>query len=121
MLSVRITGEANGEYVCALSLEPQTQVRASDSVQHQGDLTIVVPHESVAKLNGATVDWTENRLGGGFVVINPNKPAAPPIPLPTSRHLPIGWQARSLAPVAPTAARRSLPPRERRPSTGVTV
>ena len=83
VLSVRITGEANGEYVCALSLEPQTQVRASDRVQHQGDLTIVVPHESVAKLNGATVDWTENRLGGGFMVINPNKPAPPPIPLPT--------------------------------------
>jgi Fe/S biogenesis protein NfuA len=56
VLSVRITGESNGEYVCALSLEPRTQVRAIDCVQHQGDLTVVVPHESVAKLNGATVD-----------------------------------------------------------------
>jgi Fe/S biogenesis protein NfuA len=83
VLSVRITGEAHGEYVCALSLEPQTQVRASDKVQHQGELTIVVPHESVAKLHGATVDWSENRLGGGFVVINPNKPAPPPVSLPT--------------------------------------
>ena len=83
VLSVRVTGAADGEYVCALSLEPQAKVRVSDTVQHQGDLAIVVPHESVAKLLGATVDWSENRLGGGFVVINPNKPSRPPVPLPT--------------------------------------
>ena len=61
MLSVRVTGEADGEYVCALSLEPQAKVRASDTVQHEGDLTIVVAHDSAAKLRGATVDWSENR------------------------------------------------------------
>jgi Fe/S biogenesis protein NfuA len=103
VLSVRITGEANGEYVCALSLEPRNQLRASDTVQHQGDLTIVVPHESAAKLLGATVDWSENRLGGGFVVINPNKPAPPPIPLPT-------------LPMSPGAARPGPPPSPPRPS-----
>ena len=78
VLSVRVTGEADGEYVCALSLEPQAQVRAGDTVQHEGDLAIVVANDSVAKLRGATVDWSENRLGGGFVVLNPNKPAPPP-------------------------------------------
>ena len=103
VLTVRITGEANGQYVCALSLEPQTQVRDGDSVQHQADLTIVVPHESVVKLNGATVDWSENRLGGGFVVINPNKPAPPPVPLPT-------------LPMSPTAGRPGPPPGPPRPS-----
>ena len=103
VLSVRITGEADGEYVCALSLEPRIQVRASDSVQRQGDLTIVVPRDSVAKLNGATVDWSENRLGGGFVVINPNKPAPQPVPLPT-------------LPMSPGAARPGPPPGPPRPS-----
>jgi len=103
VLSVRITGEANGEYVCALSLEPQTQVRGSDTVQHHADLTIVVPQESVAKLRGATVDWSENRLGGGFVVINPNKPAPPPIGLPT-------------LPMSPGAARPGAPSGPPRPS-----
>ena len=103
VLSVRVTGAADGEYVCALSLEPQTQVRASDTVQHQGDLAIVVPHESVAKLLGATVDWSENRLGGGFVVINPNKPSRPPVPLPT-------------LPMSPGTARPGPPPGPPRPS-----
>ena len=79
VLSVRITGEADGEYVCALSLEPLAKVRASDTVQHDGDLAIVVAHDSVAKLRGATVDWSENRLHSGFVVVNPNKPPPPPL------------------------------------------
>jgi Fe/S biogenesis protein NfuA len=83
VLSVRVTGAADGEYVCALSLEPLAKVRASDTVQHEGDLAIVVADDSVAKLRGATVDWSENRLGGGFVVVNPNKPAPPPLALPT--------------------------------------
>ena len=83
VLSVRVTGAADGEYVCALSLEPAANVRASDTVQHEGDLPIVVVEDSVEKLRGATVDWSENRLGGGFVVLNPNKPPPPPLALPT--------------------------------------
>jgi Fe/S biogenesis protein NfuA len=82
-LSVRVTGAAEGEYVCALSLELLANVRASDTVQHEGDLAIVVANDSAAKLRGATVDWSENRLGGGFVVVNPNKPPPPPLALPT--------------------------------------
>jgi Fe/S biogenesis protein NfuA len=100
VLSVRVTGEADGEYICALSLEPLAKVRATDTVQHQGDLVIVVAHDSVTKLRGATVDWSENRLGGGFVVVNPNKPAPPPLALPT---LP-------MSPGAGPAVRRPAPP-----------
>ncbi len=83
VLSVRVTGEADGEYVCALSLEPLTKVRAGDTVQHQGDLAIMVADDSVSKLRGATVDWSEDPLHSGFVVVNPNKPRPPPLALPT--------------------------------------
>ncbi len=83
VLSVRVTGAADGEYVCALSLEPQAKVRASDTVQHEGDLTIVVANDSADKLRGATVDWSEDPLHSGFVVLNPNKPPPPPLALPT--------------------------------------
>jgi len=81
VLSVRVTGAADGEYVCALSLEPLAKVRAGDTVQHEGDLAIVVAEDSVAKLRGATVDWIEDPLHS-FVVVNPNKPP-PPLALPT--------------------------------------
>jgi Fe/S biogenesis protein NfuA len=83
MLSVRVTGEADGEYVYALSLEPVGKVRASDAVQHEGDLAIVVAGESVEKLRGATIDWRDDLLQTGFVVLNPNKPPPPPVFLPT--------------------------------------
>ena len=97
VLRVRVSGQADGEYVCALSLEPLSKVRASDTVQHEGDLAIVVPDDSADKLRGATIDWSENRLGGGFVVINPNKPVSPPIALPT-------------LPMSPGAGRSGAPP-----------
>lgn len=106
VLSVRITGMADGEYVSALSLEPAAKVRASDTVQHEGDLPIVVANDSVEKLRGATVDWSENRLGGGFVVVNPNKPAPPPLALPTlpmSMSLGAGPAARPGPPAPPGA------------------
>ncbi len=83
VLSVRVTGAADGEYVCALSLEPLAKVRGSDSMQHEGDLAIVIANDSAAKLRGATVDWNEDPLHSGFVVINPNKPPPPPLALPT--------------------------------------
>jgi Fe/S biogenesis protein NfuA len=83
VLSVRVTGEADGAYVHALSLEPVTKVRAGDTVQHEGDLAIVVPDDSVEKLRGATIDWSEDRLHSGFVVLNPNKPPRAPVFLPT--------------------------------------
>ena len=97
MLSVRVTGEADGKYVCALSLEPLAKVRASDTVQHEGDLAIVIATDSVAKLRGATVDWSEDRLDSGFVVINPNKPAPAPVALP-------------ILPMSPAAAPAVRPP-----------
>jgi Fe/S biogenesis protein NfuA len=103
VLSVRVSGEGDGEYVCALSLEPLATVRASDTVQHEGDLAIVVAEDSVEKLRGATIDWSANRLGGGFVVLNPNKPAPRPALLP-------------ILPMSPGAGRPGPPPGSPYPS-----
>jgi Fe/S biogenesis protein NfuA len=97
VLSVRVTGAANGEYVCALSLEPVAKMRAGDAVQHDGDLTIVVAHDSVVQLRGATIDWSDEPLHSGFVVLNPNKPPPPPRFLPT---LPM---SPGVGPAAPSA------------------
>ncbi len=99
VLSVRVTGETDGEYVCALALEPVAKILPSDTVQHEGDLAIVVAQDSIDKLRGATVDWSESRLAGGFVVLNPNKPAPPPVALPTlPMSPPTGPATRSASP-----------------------
>jgi Fe/S biogenesis protein NfuA len=80
-LSVRVTGSANGEYSCQLSLDPLSLAGRDDLVQHEGDLPIVVAADSVEKLRGATIDWREDPPRSGFAVVNPNKPR-PPLTLP---------------------------------------
>jgi Fe/S biogenesis protein NfuA len=80
-LSVRVTGSANGEYSCALSLDPVSLAGIADHIQHEGDLAIVVAADSVEKLRGATIDWHEDPPRSGFAVVNPNKPR-PALTLP---------------------------------------
>ena len=80
-MSVRVTGSANGEYSCALSLDPVSLAGDDDLVQHEGDLLIVVAADAVEKLRGATIDWREDPPRSGFIVVNPNTPR-PPLTLP---------------------------------------
>src|ERR1700694_2004567 len=75
-LWVRITGSADGEYSCALSLDPLSGAGDDHAVQHEGDVVIVVAADSLEKLRGATIDWSEGPLRNGFKVTNPNKPPA---------------------------------------------
>jgi Fe/S biogenesis protein NfuA len=103
VLSVRVTGEADGEYVHALSLEPLSKVRPSDTVQREGDLAVVVADHSVEKLRGATVDWSEDPLHTGFVVLNPNKPPRAPVSLPTLPTLPMSPGMGPAAPGPPSS------------------
>jgi Fe/S biogenesis protein NfuA len=89
-LSVRVTGSANGEYSCALSLDPISLAGSDDLVQHAEDLVIVVDAGSVEKLRGATIDWLEDPPRSGFIVVNPNKPR-PAFTLPVlPMSLPVG-------------------------------
>ena len=89
-LSVRVTGSADGEYTCALSLDPISLAGSDDLLQNADDLVIVVDAASIEKLRGATIDWLEDPPRSGFTVTNPNKPrpafALPVLPM----SLPVG-------------------------------
>jgi len=102
-LRVQVTGSANGEYSCALSLDPVSLAASADFVQHEDDLLIVVAADSVEKLRGATIDWREDPPRSGFAVVNPNKP--PPafvLPvLPMSASVAPGPRRPAAAPPAP--------------------
>lgn len=76
-LSVRVTGVDAGEYTCALSLERVRRGRDGDVLQHEGDLSVLVAADSVERLRGATIDWSQDPQRTGFVVINPNRPPVP--------------------------------------------
>ena len=103
-LSVRISGSADGEYTCALSLDPLSPAGNDTVVQHEGDLLIVLAADSVENLRGATIDWSESPLRSGFKVINPNKPPALGA-LPT---LPMGMLPGVGAPGTPPVSPRPL-------------
>jgi Fe/S biogenesis protein NfuA len=79
-LAVAVTGVAGGEYTVALSLEPRLQPRPEDLIEQLEDLPIVVAADSVERVRGATIDWSEEPPSGGFRVLNPNKPP-PALPL----------------------------------------
>ena len=105
-MSVRVTGSANGEYSCALSLDPVSLAGDDDLVQHEGDLLIVVAADAVEKLRGATIDWREDPPRSGFIVVNPNTPR-PPLTLPV---LPMSTPARPGGAPATRPSASAAPP-----------
>jgi len=92
-LWVQVIGSADGQFTCVLTLNPLSGAREDDAVQRGDDLVIVVAGDSVEKLRGATIDWSETPLRSGFKVINPNKP-------PASRALPTLPMGKSPGPAA---------------------
>lgn len=110
-LWVRVSGAADGEYTYALTLNPRSGAREHDAVQHRGDLVIVIAGDSVEKLRGATIDWSETPLRSGFSVINPNKPPAlgalPMLPMSMSPGAGSGFPGRPPAGSRPPKTRTS--------------
>src|SRR5256885_14316778 len=71
---VEVTAVKNGEWTYNISLKPLDGAGPDDSLQYSDDLAIVVPGADVEKLRGATVDWSDDLMAGGLLVVNPNKP-----------------------------------------------
>lgn len=77
-LRIEVTGvgEAGHEYAYELMFEPVADAGEGDEVRFSGDLPVLIPADSVAKLRGATLDYGTDT---GLVIRNPNRPdpAAP--------------------------------------------
>ncbi|HSL18734.1 MAG TPA: iron-sulfur cluster assembly accessory protein [Methylomirabilota bacterium] len=50
--------------------------RDGDTLVESGDLTVLVDSNSAPHLAGSSVDFVDDQRGTGFLVDNPNKPAA---------------------------------------------
>jgi Fe/S biogenesis protein NfuA len=72
---IEVTGMAGGEWTYNMSLKPTGLARPGDSVQENGGLAIVVPAADVARVSGATIDWSEDPMQGGLLLLNPNTPS----------------------------------------------
>ena len=73
-LRVEVTGVQGVDYAYDLAFEPVADADESDIIYQVGELTVVVPENSVDKLRGATLDLPSNPMQGGLVIRNPNRP-----------------------------------------------
>lgn len=73
-LRIEVTGESGPEYAYELSFEELSATAEDDSVVDWVGLTVIVPAESIDKLQGATLDLPSGG-GPGMVLRNPNRPS----------------------------------------------
>jgi Fe/S biogenesis protein NfuA len=75
-LKVAITGANMTEYAYALELAPIADAQDGDAVYPQGEhgeLTVIIPADSIARMFGSTLD-VPSSSNGGLVIRNPNPP-----------------------------------------------
>ncbi|MCU0272832.1 MAG: NifU family protein [Acidimicrobiales bacterium] len=73
-LRIEVTGTRGVDYTYDLAFEPFAEALDGDAVFQVGELTVVVPADSIEKLRGATLDLPSNANQGGLVIRNPNRP-----------------------------------------------
>ena len=73
-LRIAVTGVNGVDYTYDLSFEELANNAADDHVEQIGDLSVVIPADSVEALRGAVLDLPSNPGQGGLVIRNPNRP-----------------------------------------------
>jgi len=80
-LWLEVSGAQGGEFTYDLYFQALDDAGEGDVVEVHDGLPLVVPFDSVERLRGATLDVRD----GGMVLVNPNRPPAPPSgPPPTA-------------------------------------
>jgi Fe/S biogenesis protein NfuA len=82
-LWLEVRGVQAGSFVYDLYFQAASDADEGDVRTTQEELAIIVPADSVDRLRGARLEWSEDN-GGGLVLVNPNTPApeevAPNVP-----------------------------------------
>lgn len=76
-LKIGITGSNMTEYQYALELVPVSEAAEGDAVYTQGshgELTMIIPADSIANMRGSSLDIATGASAGGLVIRNPNTP-----------------------------------------------
>ncbi len=77
-LWLEVSGDTNGAYTYDMYFQAIADAGAGDVVQPDDELPVVVPADSVARLQGASLDFVTDASGeGGLVIVNPNTPPVP--------------------------------------------
>jgi Fe/S biogenesis protein NfuA len=73
-LRIEVTGAHGVEYAYDLSFEALAEAEPDDLQYMVGDLSLLIPADSVDALRGSTLDLPSNPSQGGLVIRNPNRP-----------------------------------------------
>lgn len=73
-LRIEVTGVNGVDYVYDLAFETADEGKLGDVAFEIGDLTVVIPADSVPKLRGSVLDLPSSPLQSGLVLRNPNRP-----------------------------------------------
>lgn len=76
-LRIAITGSNMTDYTYALDLAPVSEAVEGDAIYKQGDhgeLTVVIPADSIKNMTGSSLDIPAHAPAGGLVIRNPNTP-----------------------------------------------
>ncbi|MDP8960217.1 MAG: NifU family protein [Actinomycetota bacterium] len=79
-LWVEVRGIKAGAYDHGLRVARLDEAGPDEVIQHDDDVPVIIPGDDVEKLRGATVTMEGDPVYGAVVVVNPNRPATPPIP-----------------------------------------
>ena len=73
-LFVEVTGTRHGQYAYELAFIPTEDAATEHHIESHGDLQVMIPHQSVEPLRGASLTMGEE----GLAMDNPNRPLASP-------------------------------------------
>ena len=76
-LRIEVTGVRGADFTYDLAFEPIAEADDDDHRYDDRGLTVVIPADSVANLEGATLDLPSAASQGGLVLRNPNRPETP--------------------------------------------
>jgi len=74
-LEIRIAGVRDSQFSYEMAMIHTQDIPAADRLEAHGELSVVIPADSVENLQGATLDVSRDLLNPGLVVDNPNGPS----------------------------------------------
>jgi Fe/S biogenesis protein NfuA len=76
-LRIEVTGVRGADFTYDLAFEPLAEADPDDQRYEDRGLVVLIPTDSVDKLQGATLDLPSAAGQGGLVLRNPNRPESP--------------------------------------------
>lgn len=81
-LWIEVSGVSGGSYAYDVYFQNRNDADSSDAVITLDGFEVVVPSASIAAIAGSKLDLGGEDGSGGLVILNPNSPVAPEVPLP---------------------------------------